>query len=134
MVSADSKAASAIGLRITSGFAFVPQTVPGCALGIGWLSDRLVKQVENMLRLLHPACGQDTQSNRRSIARHWRVAHELNAWLMSDFNDIYRKFHASQIAANVAKLPGLLIWIKTTSLATGFHLLIRVSGVIIWRT
>jgi hypothetical protein len=28
----------------------------------------------------------------------------------------------------------VLIWIKTISLATGFHLLIRVSGVSIWRT
>jgi hypothetical protein len=28
----------------------------------------------------------------------------------------------------------ILIWIKTTSLAMGFHLLIRVSGASIWRT
>jgi hypothetical protein len=38
---------------MASGFAFVPQTVPGC-LGIGWLSNRLVKQVGNMLRLYIP--------------------------------------------------------------------------------
>jgi hypothetical protein len=37
-------------------------------------------------------------------------------------------------AALVSRAPwrGLLIWIKTTSLAKGFHLLIRVRGVNIW--